>query len=102
MAERWRWALGLAALAVLIVVGVTITSGGLPGTDDAATEAVAATGHQPWVRSLTDPDDAQQLALFALQAGSGAGVLGYLLGMLRERHTDRAATAGDPEPTAGR
>jgi ABC-type cobalt transport system substrate-binding protein len=96
MAERWRWSLGLAALAILIVVGVTIAAGGLPGTDD------AATGHQPWVRPLTDPDDAQQLALFALQAGSGAGVLGYLLGMLRERHTDRATAAGDPEPTAGR
>lgn len=102
MASRWRWALGLAALVALIVVSVMLSASGLPGTDDAATEAVAATGHEPWAHSLTEPDEAQEVALFALQAGLGAGVLGYLLGLLRERHTDRVTPAGDQESTAGR
>lgn len=64
----------------------------LTGTDD---QAVAVVEHmdpdyRPWAKSLwAPPDDAMESLLFVLQAGLGAGVLGYCLGYLHGRRRGR-------------
>ncbi|MBF0125832.1 MAG: energy-coupling factor ABC transporter substrate-binding protein [Magnetococcales bacterium] len=82
--------IGLIAMAGAIIVAPLLLpgvgGGGFEGTDDRATEAIAAVspGHRPWFRPLWEPPgDAVESLLFTLQAALGAGVIGYVLGRRR-------------------
>lgn len=86
-------AAAVAVFALTLVIGTS--RGDFTGTDAAATDAIAAVDpdYEPWFTPLwTQPGGEVESGLFALQAGLGAGVLGFALGSLRERR--RAATAG--------
>lgn len=81
-------------LLVLAVVGVVtaafVVAGGAEfgGSDGAAADAVTTTAphYEPWFESVWAPGSAEvESGLFALQAALGAGVLGFVLGVLRER-----------------
>lgn len=67
------------------------------GTDGAGPEMIEAGGYTPWWDGLgIFPQSAElQSGLFALQAALGAGVLGYALGVLRERRRNQRAMAAE-------
>lgn len=81
-------------LVVAVVAGSwvfgTRAGAGFGGTDAAATSQIEQTGYQPWVGPLFKPAAEVESGLFALQAALGAGVLGFVLGTLRERRRHRA------------
>lgn len=54
------------------------------GSDDAAGEAVEASGFKPWAQSLWEPPSGEiESLLFALQAAIGAIIIGYFFGYWR-------------------
>ena len=69
---------------------------GFVGTDSAATTHIEASqpGYSPWFKPLFAPSSGEvESGLFALQAALGGGLLGFVLGTLRERRRHRAAAA---------
>lgn len=76
----------LLAAALVAAPMVLKLPGEYAGTDDAAKEAIAEHGYEPWFESLWSPPSKEiESLLFALQAALGAGVLGYVLGVKRGR-----------------
>jgi cobalt/nickel transport protein len=68
------------AVAPLMMPGVT---GSFKGTDDTASQFIADAipGYQPWAAPLWQPPSSEiESLLFAVQAGLGAGILGYVIG----------------------
>ena len=54
------------------------------GSDDAAGEAVEASGFTPWFSSIWEPPSGEiESLLFALQAAIGAIIIGYFFGYWR-------------------
>jgi cobalt/nickel transport protein len=80
-------ALLVLAVVVLFALPVLLDGGtsGFGGTDAAVTEELRADGYTPWFDSWFSPAGEVESGLFALQAALGAGVLGYVLGLLRGR-----------------
>ena len=96
-----RSALLLAAAVIIVAAPLALPGlgGAFTGTDDQASEAIAAIrpGYQPWVQPLWKPPSAEvESLLFALQAAIGAGVLGYVIG---RRHGARRPD-GNPSHVA--
>lgn len=72
-----------AAVLAVLVFGPLALSGQFKGTDDLASQAIAASqpGFKPWMRPIWVPPSPEvESLLFALQAAAGAGVLGYVIG----------------------
>ncbi|WP_068265487.1 energy-coupling factor ABC transporter substrate-binding protein [Janibacter limosus] len=86
-------ALVLAAIVILLAVALYLggrASAGdeeaFGGTDAAATAQLEEAGHEPWFQPLMPPAGGEiESGLFALQAGLGGVVLGYVFGRLRGR-----------------
>lgn len=81
----------LLVLATALVAAPLVLpiSGAFTGTDDVASQAIAASrpGFTRWIEPLwTPPSKEIESALFALQAALGAGILGYVIG---RRHGSR-------------
>ena len=100
---RRRLVTALLVLAVVALFAVPLLLDGgtseFGGTDAAVTEQLEAGGYTPWFESVFSPAGEVESGLFALQAALGAGVLGYVLGLLRGRRTSTPATpAGAGEP----
>jgi cobalt/nickel transport protein len=96
-------------VTVLLVLGVValfavplLLDGGTSeyaGADSQATEVIEETGYTPWFDSLFPPSSSQvESGLFAVQAGIGGAVLGYVVGRLRSRRSVPSAAAPAPEP----
>jgi cobalt/nickel transport protein len=92
---RSNWLLLLAAVAIvtapLVIPGI---KGEFKGSDDQATEAIAAAkpDFKPWFAPVWQPPSNEiQSLLFALQAALGAGVLGYVIGRRRSGRSDDVA-----------
>ena len=80
----WLW--GVAMLVV--AAGPLLLPGDFKGSDDKATELITHHNpdYHPWMTPVwTPPSDEIASLLFALQAGIGAGVLGYIIGYRRGR-----------------
>ncbi|WP_226344675.1 energy-coupling factor ABC transporter substrate-binding protein [Agilicoccus flavus] len=97
---------GVVALVVLgLVLGSPRSSGGegekFGGTDAAITQELDASGYEPWFEPIFAPSSGEvEAGLFAVQAGLGAGVLGYCLGALRTRARYRRAADATATPSA--
>lgn len=91
--SRRDLAINMTIIAVIVALfGISMWLGNhyftgeeaFAGTDAAATEAIEATGYQPWFTHLFKPGSGEiESGLFALQAAIGAGVLGFVLGWYR-------------------
>lgn len=99
---RRGWVTVLLLLAVLVLavlpLALGLGSGAEPftGSDTRATTTITEIDpdYEPWFAPLTELPSAEvESGLFALQAALGAGVLGYVFGVLRTRQKVRAATA---------
>ncbi len=85
-------------ILVLIVIGLTIApllalgDTEFGGADAAAEAAIAevAPDYEPWFAPLFEPPGSEtESLLFALQAGLGAGVIGYFFGLQHGRRQRR-------------
>lgn len=93
MLGRRGVALVLAAIVILLAVALYLggraASGdeeAFGGTDAAATAQLEDAGHEPWFEPIMPPAGGEiESGLFALQAGLGGVVLGYVFGRLRGR-----------------
>ncbi|MFF0146012.1 cobalt/nickel transport protein [Amycolatopsis sulphurea] len=94
----------LATIAVFIVALVIgVQKGEFGGTDSAATEQIQASdpGYKPWFEPLwNQPGGEVESGLFALQAALGAGILGFALGVFRERRKHLGDSAPGEKPVA--
>lgn len=83
----------LAIVVVFVVaLAVGLSRGDFGGTDAAATGEIARSDpdYEPWFEGLwSQPGGEVESGLFAMQAALGAGVLGFVLGSLRERRQRR-------------
>ncbi|WAS05594.1 energy-coupling factor ABC transporter substrate-binding protein [Gloeomargaritales cyanobacterium VI4D9] len=84
-----NWLL-LAGVVGLAVVPLMVTrNGAFEGADTAATKTIEAMqpDYQPWVNPVLEPASGElESLLFAVQAGLGAGVIGYVLGRYQGRN----------------
>ena len=56
------------------------------GSDDQGSQAIEATGYQPWFSSIWEPPSGEiESLLFAVQAAIGALIIGYVLGYYKGR-----------------
>ena len=92
----------IAAVVVLIVAPLTLVKGKYGGSDDQGSAAVEALrpGYKPWFHPLwTLPSPEIESLLFAAQAASGAGIIGYVIGRVhgaaKERESRESAARDD-------
>jgi cobalt/nickel transport protein len=98
-AVNWLLALGVVVLAAVPLL-FTGSDTGFGGADGVAVERIDEGGYEPWFTPLFEPSAETASGLFALQAALGAGVLGYVFGVVRTRR--RLALPPPPaEPPAG-
>lgn len=95
------WLIALCLLAAFVVAGISLASAWgqeFGGTDAAVTESIEEDGYEPWFQPVFSPGSSElESGLFALQAAGGAGVLGFVLGTLRERRRKQSSEALDPQ-----
>jgi cobalt/nickel transport protein len=91
----------LVGVVALVVLPLVFVHGGFGGSDDAGSAAIAASrpGFKPWFEPLWKPPSAEiESLLFAVQAGIGAGIIGYVLGRMHGAHgaaRERDRNAGE-------
>ncbi len=97
MQRRTLLLVAVALLAVAVAFGslmIGAAGGGtFTGTDSTVSSQIEESGYRPWAQPLTSLPPEVESGLFALQAALGAGILGFVLGTLRER---RRARSGRP------
>jgi len=89
---NWWLAIAVVALAVLPLIVVKGEYGGADGEAEAAIGEIQP-NYEPWFEPLIElPSGEVESLLFAAQAGLGAGVIGYAIGLYkgrRDRRSDR-------------
>lgn len=84
--------LALVVVVLTIVPILLIRDTEFGGADAAATDAIVqiAPDYEPWFQPLFEPPGSEtESLLFALQAGLGAGVIGYFFGWQHGRRQRR-------------
>jgi cobalt/nickel transport protein len=80
--------LGLLVILLVVFPLVTNKNAEFAGADDRATEAIAQVdkNYKPWFKPIWEPPSGEiESFLFALQAATGAGFLGYYIGVAKGR-----------------
>ncbi len=93
ISRRARYLLVAGTLA-LMVLPLMFVKGQYGGSDDAASEAVAATqpGFKPWFEPVWKPPSPEiESLLFAVQSAIGAATIGYVLGRIHGAAKEREA-----------
>ncbi|MBD2579872.1 energy-coupling factor ABC transporter substrate-binding protein [Oscillatoria sp. FACHB-1406] len=98
--RSWNnWLLVLAVVGLAIAPLLLLRDAEFGGADVEATAAIKEVdpNYQPWVKPVFTPASGEiESLLFAVQAGLGAGVIGYVLGLYRGR-TERDNTQRQPQ-----
>lgn len=93
--QRWNnWLLVVAVLVLAIAPLFLVREAEFGGADGEAEAAIQEINprYQPWFSPLLEPaSDEIESLLFALQAGLGAGLIGYAIGLYRGRHERQTA-----------
>ncbi|MCW2840992.1 MAG: energy-coupling factor transporter substrate-binding protein [Aeromicrobium sp.] len=93
----------VAIFALAMVLGSTRADDSgetFVGSDSAATAQIEQDnpGYKPWFTPVFSPSSGEvESGLFALQAAAGAGVLGYVIGVMRGRRRAEAAAVVRPD-----
>ncbi|MBF0415294.1 MAG: energy-coupling factor ABC transporter substrate-binding protein [Magnetococcales bacterium] len=80
------WLVGAAAVIIAIPQMLPQSATASKGSDELAKEAILAINpdYKPWFTPVWTPPNAEvESLLFAIQAGLGAGILGYVIGRRR-------------------
>jgi len=90
MKDQGKKNIYLALLILLIAVVPILMNNGAEfgGADGEAEEAVLEMnpGYEPWAAPLWEPPSGEiESLLFSVQVAMGAGAMGYVLGIMRER-----------------
>ncbi|WP_019912313.1 energy-coupling factor ABC transporter substrate-binding protein [Paenibacillus sp. HW567] len=85
MKNKWRNALMLLAVVLLVVLPLLLVNGEFGGADDAAEGAISEIdpAYKPWFKPLAELPGETESMLFALQAAIGAGIIGYTVGLMK-------------------
>ena len=77
----------LLGVAVLAVIALILNGGAdFAGTDVKILGELERTDYKPWFAAIWEPPSAEvESFLFALQAGIGAGFIGYFFGYMQGR-----------------
>jgi cobalt/nickel transport protein len=100
ISRRGRYLLLLGTI-VLMAAPLMFIKGNYGGSDDQASQAVAASqpGFRPWFEPIWKPPSPEiESLLFALQAGIGAGIIGYVLGRIHGAAKEREALNNKKAP----
>jgi cobalt/nickel transport protein len=93
--QCWNNWLLVVAVVVLAIAPLFLVRGAEFGGADGEAEAAIQEinpNYQPWFSPLVKPASGEiESLLFALQAGLGAGVIGYVIGLYRGRHEQQAS-----------
>jgi cobalt/nickel transport protein len=92
--NRSSWMIAAAAALVAAPLLLPGLQGEFKGTDDLGSAAVSAShpDYQPWFQPLWKPPSGEiESMLFALEAGLGGGLLGYVIGRRHSRSRDDVA-----------
>ncbi|MFB2937391.1 energy-coupling factor ABC transporter substrate-binding protein [Aerosakkonemataceae cyanobacterium BLCC-F154] len=88
--HNWLLVLGVVALAIaplILIRGAEF--GGADGEAESAIQEIDP-NYKPWATPIFEPASGEiESLLFALQAGLGAGVIGYAIGLYRGRQESR-------------
>jgi len=87
--SKWNnWLLLLAVVVLAVAPLVFIKGGKFSGSDDQAKSKIneIQPGYKPWFKSLIElPSVEVESLLFSVQAATGAGVIGYVIGLYKGR-----------------
>ncbi|ADP77748.1 cobalt transport protein [Methanothermus fervidus DSM 2088] len=71
----------ICAIPLIMYAGKGEEQGYFKGSDDVGTEAIESTGYKPWLQPIWQPPSGEiESLLFAVQAGIGAFIIGYVFG----------------------
>ena len=83
-----NWLLILAVLSLAIAPVIFIRDAEFNGADGQAGQAIGEVRpeYEPWFQPVFEPPSGEvESLLFSFQAALGAGVIGYVMGLYRER-----------------
>lgn len=87
--KSWNNGLLIVAVIVLAIAPlIFVRDAEFEGADGLAEEAIQEVNpnYQPWATPILEPASGEvESLLFALQAGLGAGVIGYIMGLYHGR-----------------
>ncbi len=95
---KGKFKTGVLLIAVCILIAVIplalIKDSEFGGADDAASETISeildVEEYEPWASPVYEPPGGEtESLLFSLQAAIGAGIMGYGIGILKERTKNR-------------
>ena len=93
-------------ILLIIVVAIVIfplalyngkgeSQGIFSGSDDQGPAYISSTGYTPWFHSIWTPSPEIESLLFAVQAGIGALIVGYVLGYYNGQSKERKRREND-------
>jgi len=95
--HRYYYALGFAAVAMLLISAMLLNPGSeFGGTDDSGGDVIGDLDpdYEPWFQSLWEPSGELETLLFCLQTAIGALIIGYFIGSNRQRNRPSQAEQG--------
>jgi cobalt/nickel transport protein len=87
---NWLMLLGVVVLALAPLLALQGKQFGATDSNNSTAIQEIQPGYKPWFDSVIKPSGAEvQTFLFATQAGIGAGIMGYILGLYKGRSESR-------------